>query len=522
MLVRRIPSFTLGPQTESDESGWLAAIRNSSGLVNVDVDVFFSSILSKAWFTRVWVFQEMVFSINPWLQCGRTRVKWHKVCDALPQEPVEETVMANRNHLASSNRLALGTPYGRLNSPQIQKYKIFLEMQRAWKIHYGSGKENEIQRDGQPNNTTEGPPSNTMIELLKARRGLGVSDPRDMVFAHVGFAADGQHEDLIVDYSKTCVQVYRDFARYSAKKNGLANLLRQVGAGKSSISLMDLPSWVPDWTTPVPPMRFPRRFWGPPGIPVTPIWVQEQAIPACLIRFYDTVICTSSELSIEQIPANIRQGISSKLADMDILFDGSDKFSVQDKIIGVLEELWGEVYQIWRNVVQNDEIFPPKLLQPNRFFIHFNTKHYQKLFTSVPFYLILALHGGINTNYLDGRVLARMASGVLALVPGSTQKGDIAGLIFEDQHLKTDFIFRPVQIVAERTGVDAEILKSIDALLLDRDKWNDILPSDEKIEVEDWPIVHCEFIGHCFLDVHKWHGASEPYNPLQPIIMALH
>jgi hypothetical protein len=41
---------------------------------------------------------------------------------------------------------------------------------------------------------------------------LGVTDPRDMVLAHAGFASDG--EKIKVDFSKTCNEVYEDIAWY--------------------------------------------------------------------------------------------------------------------------------------------------------------------------------------------------------------------------------------------------------------------------------------------------------------------
>jgi hypothetical protein len=42
-----------------------------------------------------------------------------------------------------------------------------------------------------------------------------VSDPRDLVFAHIGFAADG--DVFVVDDSKTFAQVFTDFATHTAE-----------------------------------------------------------------------------------------------------------------------------------------------------------------------------------------------------------------------------------------------------------------------------------------------------------------
>jgi len=45
-----------------------------------------NQLLAQPWFTRVWVLQELVLSIDPWVQCGRTRVRWDDFCrDIIPR-----------------------------------------------------------------------------------------------------------------------------------------------------------------------------------------------------------------------------------------------------------------------------------------------------------------------------------------------------------------------------------------------------------------------------------------------------
>jgi hypothetical protein len=40
-------------------------------------------ILWRTWFTRVWIYQELVLSKGPWIQCGRKRVRWNAIYAAL-------------------------------------------------------------------------------------------------------------------------------------------------------------------------------------------------------------------------------------------------------------------------------------------------------------------------------------------------------------------------------------------------------------------------------------------------------
>jgi hypothetical protein len=89
---------------------------------------------------------------------------------------------------------------------------------------------------------------NTLLNLLKERGGFGVFDPREMIFAHVGFASDGQQRELVVDYSRPWVQVHTELARYLGRTYGLPSLLEYIGDNKPSAGLDGLPTWVPDWT----------------------------------------------------------------------------------------------------------------------------------------------------------------------------------------------------------------------------------------------------------------------------------
>ena len=53
-----------------------------------------------------------------------------------------------------------------------------------------------------------------MIDLLRARRGLGVTHPKDMIFAHLGFASDSADLTPRINYSMDHNLVYNAFARY--------------------------------------------------------------------------------------------------------------------------------------------------------------------------------------------------------------------------------------------------------------------------------------------------------------------
>jgi hypothetical protein len=49
-------------------------------------------VLSRVWFTRGWVYQELVLSQDPWIQCGRSRMKWDEFCESLESQEKVRTV----------------------------------------------------------------------------------------------------------------------------------------------------------------------------------------------------------------------------------------------------------------------------------------------------------------------------------------------------------------------------------------------------------------------------------------------
>jgi hypothetical protein len=97
----------------------------------------------------------------------------------------------------------------------------------------------------------------TLVKTPQKRRGLGVQDPRDMVFAHLGIAGTINESDdsaicrgMIVDYESSTKEVYEQFAYFALKHGGQYDLLQYV----EEIDTLeerngDLASWCPDWTS---------------------------------------------------------------------------------------------------------------------------------------------------------------------------------------------------------------------------------------------------------------------------------
>ena len=151
-------------------------------------DWFLSNILDRPWFTRVWVFQELVFSQNPWVQCGIHILSWDNFMAALFDESLLTLPDLEQpgNPINQPDHSLI--PGSSLNQSE-DRFKLGIQMHKAHVYHQESSDEKNV----------------TLHEVLQLRRGAGACDPRDMVFAHVGFAHDGLLGDelLFIDYQKT-------------------------------------------------------------------------------------------------------------------------------------------------------------------------------------------------------------------------------------------------------------------------------------------------------------------------------
>jgi hypothetical protein len=196
----------LGPLGEPHETVLKAVCSNTSGVVNQAltsselVNVAENSILKLPWFTRVWVFQELVLSRDPWVQCGSLRGRWTHLCGLL---------------LTSDRR--------------------------------GISKELKVLADMDFSRQTS---RSRMFSLLTSRRGLGATDARDMIFAHMGIASDldALRGYIEINYRKSIAAVYEDTARYLFETVGPETFFPHADTRDQRSRREDLASWAPDWS----------------------------------------------------------------------------------------------------------------------------------------------------------------------------------------------------------------------------------------------------------------------------------
>jgi hypothetical protein len=83
--------------------------------------------------------------------------------------------------------------------------------------------------------------------LMFARRCCGATDPKDLVFAHLGITNEGQQRLLPVDYAMSIEQVYAETTKLLIRQaRGLDVLTAVYHADRK----LGMPSWTVDWRIP--------------------------------------------------------------------------------------------------------------------------------------------------------------------------------------------------------------------------------------------------------------------------------
>lgn len=212
---------------EKMKSGFLSNVLRDAGIQSQggqSMDLQFMNlvenhVLNRTWFSRVWILQELVLSGDPWLQIGTQRVRWGTFSDLILGfwKPLE------LGHHNVASMIAMHT----LRSEFVSLKNVARQIS----------------------------PCDFLLQILHSRRGSGVFDPRDMLYAHLGMHQSGTEtqdvEELIgVDYQKSVPEVYTDLALYLLRNQRGLGFLSHVEDKALEDRNPDLPSWVPDWTSP--------------------------------------------------------------------------------------------------------------------------------------------------------------------------------------------------------------------------------------------------------------------------------
>jgi hypothetical protein len=171
------------------------------------------------WFTRVWVFQEVVVARRLLFVLGNFSASWDDIMTVTHvlgsfSNPMNLDESARRSgiqlKIMERERLA--------SSPSAN----------ADDDSFGSGY--------------------ALAYYVDRSRHLGATDPRDLIFALHGLSSCRNQREFVVDYTVDVREVYTRFAKYEILHRRDLHILSCATVNTN----LHLPSWVPDWTAPFP------------------------------------------------------------------------------------------------------------------------------------------------------------------------------------------------------------------------------------------------------------------------------
>lgn len=204
------------------------------------------NLLSRGWFSRVWTVQEAAVASSATILCGSTRYRYSTISNFALKTSVTET---HNDHwirlLHALGPVNVSLDPEQPNRPVLAHGKAVLKMQEAQ------------NPSAQPSMV-----SGMAVRFLHQGRMLECTDPRDRIFSAIPFLQEDFINAIHQRRPILAKDLYILFASYELEKQNNIKCLSAAGlcyqhrtkrrryADSSEPIVLDLPSWVPDWTCP--------------------------------------------------------------------------------------------------------------------------------------------------------------------------------------------------------------------------------------------------------------------------------
>lgn len=270
-----------------------------------------SRLLSRKWFNRLWIVQEVVVASDLNVMCGtEAPVPWDTFYAGAYYCFLQEKWRKERD-------LAIGDEKTRANILKLGELRF--------DSHSEHGKFQAQHK---------------MLDLLLQCDHKDVTDPRDRMFGTISMATDAHREELQPNYNLTAPQVTRNYARFFVEQGDAFELLYRTRfkARKSWPEHMRaadpaLPSWIPDLTG----GHYPKSLstWNECRFNAGDGWVGEPAeretldgdhllIPGYIVEIISSVGSTASNSG--EIKAYLREIFSA----VDRAYKGRDEQEIEN------------------------------------------------------------------------------------------------------------------------------------------------------------------------------------------------
>ncbi|KAK2022183.1 HET-domain-containing protein [Colletotrichum zoysiae] len=241
-----------------------------------------SRFWNRPWFRRAWVVQEFILARDVLMICGDKTVGWSALWPATvaleePESPPWPLVNAAGEEIEGAADLMANM------AQRLRFYQLGSMRGNSDGHGHGHGGENEghehgggccgghgghehdegeeaeqggddeewESEDDDDDGEEDSDRSTDLLSLLLSFREVEATDPRDLYFALLGLASDGDREEFRPDYSATFEQTALRFARALLHEPFGEELLDHAGIAESlNGSGRSFPSWIPDFRRP--------------------------------------------------------------------------------------------------------------------------------------------------------------------------------------------------------------------------------------------------------------------------------
>lgn len=179
------------------------------------------SFLKRPWFERLWIVQEIIMASGEMiLLCGNCSITWDTLAEVvvtIETNGLSRLILQNTDNGEDDP----DAPGGLLNTACVYAMKKMKNMRQPIDLQFA------------------------LIYCLRFK----ATDPRDKLFALLGLATDADDPVLRPNYRASVREVFTASSRYMMTTNKSLRILHIAGIGWSR-QILDLPSWVPDWSAP--------------------------------------------------------------------------------------------------------------------------------------------------------------------------------------------------------------------------------------------------------------------------------
>jgi hypothetical protein len=338
------------------------------------------ALLNRPYFQRTWVRQEVVLGSEAYFQCGIEKMPWLDFWKAI-------ACLAWKKHDSAAFQ-----PIPNINvriSAAVSLCQMSLDM-----LYYSN------------------------IRILM--RDTKCEDPRDRIYAVLTLLnAEDQDLNIKPDYSRTVEDLYTDVARRNIIEHHQLNMFETCELSSKSI---DIPSWVPDWSTHLNFHHITLSRWSACAwISAQPAVIDDRTIRVTGVSVAEIETITEYEFNIsdwtyDQLIEILRQ----VRPDMDI-----------SKILKIPERSHLEKYcRCFAGDGFSDDFVPPRADKPR---YGDSIKDLEIIWSSdAKWKDITGLTDNFATHYaarcaslLHGRCLFTAKDGHFGLAPANTRKGDV-------------------------------------------------------------------------------------------------